>query len=1154
MNISFEIKMNKQGIGVRIFTVLLLLMIISSNLELRAENSLLSTNSWYKIRVEQSGIYKLTYDDIQSMGFDNVANVRFYGDGGRQKSFLNSKESLEEMKPIPVYFVTGSDNVFNSGDYLLVYLEGPVVWNYSKTGSKFTHKLHDYSNAVHYFITTSQGQPIEIQNKNIQLASPLNIVNEGNWYIFSEKNSFNPIHSGRTWYGDPITNSGITSNYDIENVVLTAPLKYDIKAIGRNSSTEIVSLFLNSELIEQKTVSTVNVHDNESRYAQQITFSGETELPGAGVSLKLNYTGSGISDAAYLDYITLNAKIKLKYSGSGEYYFRSTDALNDSISQFQVSDLPANAVIWDITSINNVQKLPISFTGNIAEFVDESKELLQYVAVLPDKDYPKPIIDDKLEDVGMIENQNLRGSSSFNFIIVAHEAFLEPAEELAQWHRDKDDMTVLVTTPSLIYNEFSSGTRDISAIRNFFKHVWEKTSQESNKLKYALLFGDGSCNNHMDLPENTNYIPTYQSAESLVPTSSYVSDDFYGLLEDKEGGVSGDMDIGIGRFPVVSDGAEESDAWNMVNKVKTYYDPETFKDWRLTIAFLADDAEKSWERSFMSDSDEMASQLLEAYPELNIEKLYLDAYKQVTTSSGSTYPDAQEAVNNVLSKGVLVFNYMGHGGTNGITSEKVLQKHNFENLTNAPYYPLIITASCQVGRFDHVKTEKGKIESYVSAAEAALLNNEGGAIALLTTTRLVYQNANFALNKNVYRYLFEKDATGCFSRLGDVIRKAKNSTSGSNKLNFTLLGDPALKISIPENIVMVDSINSMDANLYDTISAFEEVSVKGRVVDNNSNIIPTFNGELYIKVFDKPNEITTNSNDGQDPFTYDLQKNIIYKGKAGVTQGEFDLKFRVPKDISYSFGTGKMSIYARSEDNRASGSALNFVIGGTSPGGINDNDGPDIDLFINDSNFVEGGITGTNPVIYAKLSDESGINTTGVGIGHDITAYLLEKEDEVYVLNDYYESSLGDYTSGTVRYPLTGIEEGFYTLVFKVWDINNNSSERSISFEVKSEQNLILKSLTNYPNPVQSVTSFQYTHNSSETVHNLTLEIFDLSGRIVYRHQRSQYEQGFVSDPIVLHLKGSGRNTLRPGVYPYRVVVETDDGKKSIINQKMIIN
>ncbi len=645
---------------------------------------------------------------------------------------------------------------------------------------------------------------------------------------------------------------------------------------------------------------------------------------------------------------------------------------------------------------------------------------------------------------------------------------------------------------------------------------------------------------------------------ALDPSRSFVSDDFFALLD--EGGslseLDGKMDIGVGRLTVKNiDEAED-----VVSKILSY-DTCRFSDWRRTLCFVADDgydvAAPPNNTDFMVSSDMFADYIEANYPGFESQKLYLDAYPQINTATGATYPDVNRELKNLFNKGMLVMNYFGHGSENQITSERILAKQDVMSLKNEGLLPLIITGSCSVSKYDQVELEENnsnRLIAKTSMGEEALLNPKGGAIALLSTTRVVNQNPNELLVSRVFAYLFRKDELGNPYRLGDIVMYAKNDLADDyNKHNFSLLGDPAMNLAYPQYLVCTDSINhiSVDQEL-DTLKAFSLVTVSGFVAYEDSTIMSDFNGFVYPQVYDKKITITTFGNDNIEPYVYEDQKNLLYKGKATVTDGRFSFSFVVPKDISYNVDNGKISYYAENGILDAKGDFRGVNIGGTNEDADEDFDGPDISLYMNDKRFADGGITNKEPFIHALLYDLHGINTSGAGIGHDIVAVLDGDDINPYILNDYYEATTDNFREGKVRYQLTDLEEGEHELAVKAWDVFNNSSEALIGFVVKASDDLLLEKVISFPNPAEYYTQFQYTHNMPDEEHEVILEVFDISGRLVTRIEQVQYESGFVSMPLYWDLRGSGGEMLSPGLYPYRLKVTTPIGT-SYINEKLII-
>ena len=1114
----------------------------------------LSEGKWYKFKVVQSGVYQLTYDDISGLGFETPADIRIFGQGGKQLSYWVNDPRPEGLLEIPIYMNKGTDGIFNKGDYILFYLQGPLTWS---SNQKFIHKNHDFTTTIQYFLTTSIAGNITIPVID-NLSEPTTAIAEkGDWYMVHEKNEYNVIKSGRQWFGERFDISDYAQQVTIPNVDLSEKVSITAQIVGRSAKSTTTSLWINGESVKSASIGSIAISNTEASYGRIVSLQYDLTPSSESFNLGLSYKETSLSDRAYLDYIRITARVNLIYKNEQAYYFRDLNSVGTgNVTLFKINSLPSSAMIWNISQIDNVEQVKGRMNGNVYEFVDNTSEIKEYVAVIPGNNYPKPIIDSKQLNVGFIANQNLKGLPVQDLLIITHPAFIEPAEALAELHREKDHLTVAVVTTDAVYNEFSSGTRDASAIRDFIRNNYLKGTPEEGHLRYVLLFGDGSYNNHMDVSGNTNYVPTYQSPQSLEPIYSFVSDDFYALLDEYEGEMSGDLDVGVGRLPVKSDGGQELEAWGVVNKIIQYYDASTMGDWRLRLCFLADDAEANWEKAFSRDSDYILRKIDASTPYFSMDKLFLDAFDQVTTSSGASYPSAQKAMHEAIEKGVLVFNYMGHGNENGATEEKVLQLADMEALKNGPLYPLFVTATCKLGPYDRVDMVNAEtINSILTTSEAALLNPEGGAIALFTTTRVVFQSNNFDLTDNLYSYLFTRDEDGELLRLGDVFRIAKNVTNDDNMHNFSLLGDPALRLAVPELLVVVDSVNGFAVNEnIDTVGAFEEVTIKGHVEDGAGSQLSNFNGTATIMIYDKEITVVTDYNDynKDDSLRFKIQKNVIYKGQASVINGWFETKFRVPKDISYSYGQGKITCYISDGVIDGAGSTEQMVIGGTSSQVLSDDIGPQINLYLNNADFVQGGISGPDPILYAEVFDESGINTTGAGIGHDIIAYIDDEQNDVFVLNDYYTGALDDYRGGIIKYPLDELDPGEHTLTLKVWDINNNSSTASIVFVVEPGNELVTNNLTNFPNPFSDFTTIQYEHNSPG-VHNVQFSVFDLSGRIIADYSFTNIESGFVSQPIIWDGTTNTGGKVQAGLYPYRLIINTQDGKRSIIHQKLII-
>ena len=653
------------------------------------------------------------------------------------------------------------------------------------------------------------------------------------------------------------------------------------------------------------------------------------------------------------------------------------------------------------------------------------------------------------------------------------------------------------------------------------------------------------------LPGIPNFVPTYQSQNSTVVVSSFTSDDFYGLLENGEGEAEGTEDIGIGRLPV----SDTSQAGIIVRKIASYLDASNTGNWKNVVCLAADDEDGN---TYMSDSEGLSRVLADSVPYINVDKIYLDAFRQVTSVNGQSYPDVTTAINNRINSGALIFNYVGHGNENGLAHERVVKTEDINSWKNGARLPLFITATCEFSRFDDIDLNiiTREMSGKTSAGEMVLLNSEGGGIALMSTTRVVYAAPNYFLNKNIFRYAFTRDSSGNALSLGDIIKLAKiSSGSGPNKRNFSLLGDPAVRLAYPwHGMVVTDSINHIEVTgSPDSLKALSKITVSGHIEDMKGNAANDFNGIVSPIIFDKASEIKTLANDGGQTMKFDLRNNILFSGKTTASKGKFSFTFIVPRDIDYSFGSGKISYYANDEVSDMTGYFSDIIVGGFAKTTIADTSGPIISLYMNDTLFRSGGITDKNPRLLAIISDRGGINTTGSGIGHDLTGYLDNDRNSSFVLNSYFENDFDNYMKGKIVYYLSGLSGGSHSLTIKAWDNYNNSSEESILFLVETDGKFILNNLMNYPNPVVNETNISLEHNRPDEEYEVTITILDMSGRIIRILKASDLSNGYRLAPVIWDGNTEGGKRVGKGIYPYRVTVITGNGETASTSGRMII-
>ena len=1112
------------------------------------EHSLLASGNWFRVSVEKSGIHKLSYEQLSALGLQNPSTVRVFGRGAELLPEKFSEGYTDDLNPLPIYKYTGSDGTFGPGDHILFYAQGPISWEYDETASMYLHQPHPYSRKGYYFLTDGQGPSDVPEDVVLSASPPSQTVTSYDYRDQVEDETYNLIHSGREWYGD-LFSVNLSGNYpfEIPGLIQEEALGVSVSAAARSGTVSTYSVSANNDLLGTLNISGTDLSHYTAIYAyedsRQFSYLADQDQ----VTISLTYNRPDANSEGWLNYITLNARSNLSLT-SHELTFRDARSVSPgNISQFRLGNADANTLIWEITDPGNPGNIPFTLSGSEAQFALETHMHREFVAFRPQGDYPVPGFSGEGE--GPVDNQDLHGLDHPALLIITTEALLEEANRLADFRRQNDGLEVAVVLQQEVFNEFSSGTPDVSALRNFMKMFYDRFGAAGSPCKYLLLFGDGSYDNKGsdNLTNNTNLILTYQSEESLSPTRSYVSDDYYGLLDTDENMYDGLLDIGIGRLPVSS----LKEATDQVDKIIGYSLPDKQGEWRNQICFIGDDEDNN---IHMQQADELARYVEDYHPAYNINKVYLDAYPQENLTTGPYYPDVNRAFNDQVNRGALIVNYTGHGSTQGLAHEKIITINDILSWTNKDRLPLFMTATCEFSRYDEYNRSEDL--EVTSAGEEVLLSSYGGGIGLFTTTRLVYSGPNHALNERFYEVVFSKDANLQNYSLGDIIIFSKNNTgAGINKRNFTLLGDPSLKLSYPQMRVVTDSVNGVPASgTADSLSAFQWVTVSGHIENEAGALMNDFSGMVNPKVYDKEKKVETLSNDGYPVFNYNARNSILYSGEATVDQGRFSFGFYVPKDINYAYGPGKISYYGSNAETDANGFYDDFLVGGFGTDNVTDNELPKVDLFMNDSFFVSGGITDGNPVLLAYVSDNYGINTTGNGIGHDLTAIMDDERINAIILNEFYQANTNSYNSGVIRYPYSQLEPGPHRIILKVWDIHNNSTEASIDFVVMDSEEMLMDQISNYPNPFFDRTWFSISHNRPDQELRLVLSIHDLSGALVRIIDTRVYSPGYRLEPVEWDGSSSGGFPMGGGVYIYRATLSTDQGEVASSSGKLIIS
>jgi len=1119
-------------------------------------NSVLNNGKWYKISVAADGVYKIDKAFLLSCGIDleelDPQTINIYGNASGRLSERNSDPFFDDLTKNAIQVVGEADGSFDDTDYILFYGAGPNRWDYF-TGSGFERNQHIYSDVNCYFIHISETDaPLRIQAIPVSDDPITHMVTDYNYRDIHEQEKANLVKGGQRWYGE-LFDGELTQNvlFSVPDIIPGAPVavQYGV-ATNASSSGNSFKFNLNGSQLMNQPMNSAGAGD----YARNTgTFTFAASSPSIAFQLVLERVNPSVK--GYLDYMEITTRRALRAS-EGQFRFRDVVSVGPgNVGRFTISGMTAAHVVWDVTNPRNPGIVSGQLTGTNYAFNLATTALREF-AVYQVTSTLTPVF------VKEVPNQDLHALSQVDYLIVTHPNFIVQAERLAGLH-EQLGTTVHVVTTEQVYNEYSSGVVDATAIRRFVKMFYDRANGNlALRPKHLLLFGDATYDPKNRVGGNNYYVPTYEMLESENHIFAMVTDDYFGLLDDAESIADGDlMDIGVGRLLI----STTQHAVEQVNKIEHYMKngsslfnggPNdccigqtgiTYGDWRLNYSLITDD---DYGQFIVDDAEPRINQVQTMYPEMNYDKIYSDAYTQTSTAGGQRYPDVFKAITDRVQRGSLVMNYIGHGGEVGAAEERIITIPQIQSWTNIDKLPLFVTATCEFTKFD----DPGR----VSAGEWVSLNPNGGAIALMTTTRAVFVSVNTLTVASFYGHVFERDANNDPLTFGEILRLTKNTSgTSSNRRCFSLIGDPALKIALPKWRIVTDSINHLDpAMMQDTVRALSKMSVKGHIEDYSGNQITSFNGVLSPTIYDKEKNNLTLGNDGPSlapilPFK--TQSNALYKGKSSIVNGSFSFEFIVPKDITYAYGPGKISYYAQETASDADGSDIRFIVGGIDTTAVADNQGPEIDLYLNDNQFVNGGITSQTPLLVVECFDNNGINTVGNGVGHDLVAILDGNTADPIVLNNYYTGNLDSYQSGKIQYTLQELAVGPHTLDVKIWDVNNNSSVSKIEFVVVADEEVTLDHVLNYPNPFTTRTTFYYEHNQSCSSLETQIQIYTVTGRLVKTINKLVPTAGFRTEGIEWDGTDDFGDQLAKGVYVYRLSVELPEGGKANKLEKLVL-
>lgn len=1115
-----------------------------------AAASPLSSGAWFKVSVAGTGLYKVDYDYLTKNGIQpssfSPANIRVYGNGGRMLPENNAIARPDNLMENAIWVNDGGDGNFGPGDFFVFYAIGPDSWYIDTANSRYLHTRNIYEDKSYYFLNFDQGPGKRIGNQSSVPTANVT-VSDFSDYALHEKELFNPGKLGKVWWGEEFSadpGKKLSQNFELE-LGPVSEVNFRVSLGSRAAASgNTFSIFLDGQPVQSIAMPPSYRNDDDIPVAEG-TADWKTSYSNTKATFTIDYQPVTSPAIGYLNYIEANSRRALYMSGN-TLNFRDLKSMGiGKVANYQLANANGATQVWDVTDPYNAVKMNGSINGNTYSFTQDAAIVHEFAA-LNNTTLPVP------EFAGTVPNQNLHGYAQADYIIVTHPDFITAAEELASFHRGRNGgMRVAVATTKQIYNEFSSGSQDVSAIRDFARMFYDRAGSDPTQMpRYLLLLGDASYDYKDRVLDNTNYVPTFESEESFYPLYSFCNDDFFGFLDDNENienvKIPNTLDLGVGRFPVKTN----TEAYGIVGKIIHYKSAKSLGPWRLSTTLIADDEDEAGPH--LEDGEVMDAIISKNSDIYNSTKIYEDVIPTISTPGGRRAPEANKAINDQVFKGTQLLNYNGHGNTQVLSHERILTQDDFNKWKNMDKLPFMVTATCDFGRFDHPDN--------FSAGERLVVKSDGGVIAMLTTTQLVFQYANRILNRDFLDAQFQHN-NGNWNTFGDAFRIGKNKTYTEAKTSedvivnfrkFALLGDPALEPNFPEFFIKTEAILDGATNQpVDSLGALGQYIIKGNVTDVNGNLLDYFSGNLSVTFFDKPRIVEVTTFYGDKKFS--MRNNIIYKGKATVDKGKFSIAFIAPKDINYEYGKGKLSLYAENGRTDAAGADTTYTIGGFSDNPVIENNPPLVTPYIGDTLFRNGGLTGTNTLLHVILQDETGINVSGNGVGHDLTAILDGDVANPYVMNDYYETAVNTYKKGFVNFPITGLANGRHRITVKAWDVNNNSGEGSVDFEVADGTIVKVQNLLNYPNPFRDVTHFMFEHNHPDETLEAEINIYNTSGMLVRTLKQEFEPTGSHSREITWDATDNNGAKLPAGVYVYRMKIATGKGIETLAYQKLVI-
>ena len=1102
-------------------------------------NSVLAVGNWLRFEAKEEGIYRIDYNFLSSAGFNpdqiNPSTLKLYNNGGKELP-----ESISDPRPFDlvenaIKVVDGGDGSLNSGDYILFYGRGANFWDFDSTSNEIKRYHHTYSDHNYYWLT--YGGP---DGKRIQDKPGLNttsVYSQNNTVAFAdhEDDKINLGGSGREYYGDDFSQAVLSRTYisSLNGRLSSFPVNYHFRFANGSSGNLTLQLTENNTTIFNQVLSGYgsqsyvrgNVFDRNAVFTENLQDNRS--------ALKFTIVPSSSTTTGYLAYFEISFMKDLK-AFDDKLLFFSHDTT--AVIEYYLHDFTStNIQVYDVTDYSNAKLITnhVQLSGGDCRFqIAETAGRVSKYFALGNGNFLTPT------NPVSVGNSNIRGiQDGAKMIIITPDEFTEAANRLKTYRENVTNIpaisTVIVNIDQ-IYNEFSCGSLDPTAIRDFIKYAydnWQITPQ------YVLMFGKGTYDAKNIEGYNDNYIPTWQSIESLKMLSSYTSDDFFTAVD----GTDSKIDLASGR--ITARNVVEAD--NYVTKVIDYEQNSKKDVWKNLITLVADDGWTStgYEGSeHTAPTEWIANQIL---PEsFDINKIYLADYPIVITGAGRRMPQVNEDLVEAINKGTLLVNYIGHGNPEVWAHEVVFEKSvTIPQLKNSEYF-FLTAATCDFAYYDIPNLESG--------ADEMLLLKDAGCIASLSSSRLVFSSLNHALNYQFLQDLFSssRDTLNLIKSVGAAYFATKQVYSAVNDRKYHLFGDPSLRLQVPQYQGNIDSINGQSLIADVQLKALGNTEISGTILTSNNEKAEDFNGEGIITVFDSER---TKFLEQIGNFPMVIQGGVIFRGRVSVNGGEFNAHFVVPKDISYENKNGKIIYYFFDEKSDGIAFTKNIIVGGTDTTVVNDGEGPEIEIFFDNASSYGSYLVGPEPNMTVKLTDETGLNTTGTGVGHKLEGILNEDESNPVDFTNFFTGELdAGGKSGEINYKFSKMDEGDYSLLVKAWDVFNNFSSETSFFTVVSDDQLVIRDVYNYPNPFNSSTTFTFQHNLNGTI-NANIKIYTIAGRMIKTIEKNGINDKFVK--IDWDGRDEDGDALANGSYLYKIIVSSEDGdfNQSVLGKMAII-